>query len=506
MGLFSRKAGYAVEILAEDEVRLRPVLGVRPDVYVPAFFALAFAAALFFLLVFPSLANPGSVISFRSEPFGAAVSVDGVYAGQTPCDVFVARGDHQVALAMGGFHAGTAAMTVKNRRPFSWLRREEVRLTLEEESPNAALLAGAREFAAWSFTLEPVEVYQIPLVLSEGAYRSGAGAAMNGTAVRSQAKAILAGAARFTRSRAGMKDLVRAFSLSGNAGNAPSPLSFTQSAKDALLFLQDNPESAAWLAAVLPVDARNTVMSSAWYEAAALAGAAAVPAAVPNQTDTAARTVTAGTTVFVQINDDLWAARTPVSAAEFARFTEANPEWRVENTEALAAKGLVTADYLIGAENDTRYPAPAVSGVSWYAAEAYCRWLTDRLPASLRSSGSSGSGWKAALPAEPQWKDMALSPAVSGAGSIWEWCADPYAPFPPFRADASASVSVSVSIIEEIGSPEKLVRGASWVKPPPERGHQRYIQESRGSVPPESSTPFVSFRPVLVRGSDAAER
>jgi hypothetical protein len=500
MGLFSRKTARSVEILAEDEVRLEPVLGVRPRVYVSVFFALLLAAALFLLFVFPSLTNPGSVVSFRSEPFGAAVYVDGVYAGQSPCDVFVVRGEHEVTLTMSGFHAGTMAVTVKNRRPVSWLRREEVRLTLEEESPNAALLAGAREFAAWSFVLEPVEVYQIPLVLSEGAYRSSAG----DETARGAARNILAGAARFAQSRAGMKDLVRALALSGNAGNALSPLSFASSAKDALLFLQDNPESAVWLAALLSTGAQNTVAHSAWYEAANLAVTAAEKAAVANQTDTAARTVTAGTTVFIQINDDLWAARTLVTTAEFARFTEANPEWRAENAEALAAKGLAAQDYLISVETDTRYPAPAVSGVSWYAAEAYCRWLTDHLPASFPtesqwkgvafSPAMSGSGWKAVLPTESQWKEMALSPAVSGVGSIWEWCADPYAPFPVFQTDPA--------IMEEIGSPEKLVRGASWVKPPSERDRQRYIREVRGSAPPESSTPFVSFRPVLVRGTD----
>jgi hypothetical protein len=489
MGLFSRKAARAahrIEILAEDGVRLKPVLGVRPEVYVSAFFVLLLVAAFFFLLVFPSLTNPGGIVSFRSEPFGAAVYVDGVYAGQTPCDVFVAQGDHAVTLAMNGFHEGATAVTVKNRRPGSWLRREEVRLTLDEDSPNAALMASAREFAAWSFTLEPVEVYQIPLVLSEGAYRSGADAD-DGAA---QAQEILAGAARFTRSRAGMKDLTRAYLLSGNAGNAPSPLSFVSSAKDALLFLQDNPESAAWLAAVLSSGARNAVMNSAWYEAANLAVDRAEAAnAVPGEP----RQITVGSSVFVHVNDDLWAARTPVTAAEFALFTEANPDWRVENTETLAAEGLVTADYLTGVETDTRYPAPAVSGVSWYAAAAYCRWLTSVLPASL-----SSSGWTVVLPTEAQWKAASLRAGVSGMGTIWEWCADPYAPFPAFRADAS--------VIEEIGSPEKLVRGASWVKPPPERERQRYIQKARGSVPPESSTPFVSFRPVLVRGTDAARR
>ncbi|MDR0638708.1 MAG: SUMF1/EgtB/PvdO family nonheme iron enzyme [Spirochaetaceae bacterium] len=472
MAFFSRKP---IEILAEDEVRLKAALGIRPEVYVTVLCAFLVAAALFFLLFFPGLANPGSVVAFRSEPSGAAVSVDGVYAGQTPCDVFTARGGRTITMTMAGFRGGSAALTVESRvfGSLFFPRRGTVRLTLEEESPNAALLEGAREFAAWSFTAEPTEVYQIPLVLSEGAYRSGAG----DEAARRGARDILAGAARFTQAKAGMKDLIRAVHLSGNGGNAPSPLSLVSSIQDALSFLQDNPASAAWLAAVLPSEARETALQSGWYAASEQDGPASARLSDIPATETVTLIVEGVT--FIRSGDNLWAATTPVTAAQFARFTEANPEWREENASTLAERGLATIDYLVTVE-DTRYPAPTVSGVSWYAAEAYCRWLSARLPASL-------SGWTAALPSEAQWDEAASTAGVEGTGTIWEWCADPYAPFPALGA--------TQTVIAQIGSPEKLVRGANWTRP--KRNGQKAL--SRGSVPPESSTPFVSFRPVLER-------
>jgi hypothetical protein len=488
MALFSRKLRLPwrrpVEILTEDEMRLKAVLGIRPEVYVPVIGAFLVAAALFFLLFFPGLANPGSVIAFRSEPSGAAVSVDGVYAGQTPCDVFTVRGSRAITMTIPGFRGGSAALTVKSRifGSLFFPRRDAVHITLKEEAPNAALLAGAREFAAWSFTAESTEVYQIPLVLSEGAYRSGPGA--ENEAARREVLDILAGAARFTQTKAGMKDLIRALHLSGNGGNAPSPLSLVSSIEDALSFLQDNPASAAWLAAVLPPEAREVLRQSAWQSAryaAAERDTGARHEAVP--TPEAVAPALIEDVAFIRSSDDLWAAAAPVTAAQFARFTEANPEWREEAAETLAEQGLATVDYLITVE-DSRYPAPTVSGVSWYAAEAYCRWLSARLPAFL-------SGWTAALPSETEWDEAASTTGVEGAGTIWEWCADPYAPFPALKADQT--------VIERIGSPEKLVRGANWTRPARTDSEARPF--ARGSVSPESSTPFVSFQPVLKRGS-----
>ena len=65
--------------LPEDIVSLKPLFGIRPGVYLTALYGAVCAGILFFALVYPGLANPGAVLSLRSEPSGAAVRIDGVY-------------------------------------------------------------------------------------------------------------------------------------------------------------------------------------------------------------------------------------------------------------------------------------------------------------------------------------------------------------------------------------------------------------------------------------------
>ena len=473
MGFFSRP-----EILPEDEVRLRPFAGMKPEVWVSGLFGLLAAAVVFFLLFFPAIVRPGSLVTFRSEPLGAAVTVDGVYRGQTPFDGFVLRGDRLIEMEMAGFTPETSPVHIKSGffASLFFPRRETVALTLNEKKPNAALLEGAREFAAWSFTGEPTEFYQIPVVLSEGAYRSGGGDS-------AEAREILKAAARFAQTRAGVRDLARALFLTAGTGGSPAGIPAIAAARDALAWLGENPAAAAWLASMLTGTARETVLSSAWHETAAAAGADSVDT-VPSPAPSSGTVNVAGV-VFIPVSAGLYAAREPITYEQFAAFTAALPEWGRENTAELVAAARVTEDYLAEVD-DERYPFPAVSGVSWYAAEAYCHWLTTRLPAAF-------SGWTAALPSEAAWEELARSPRITGAGSIWEWCKTPYAPLPGFKADPL--------YMEEIGSPEQAVRGGNWIRArqADAAGRSATGATERGSVPPESSTPFVTFRPVLVK-------
>ncbi|MDR2478866.1 MAG: SUMF1/EgtB/PvdO family nonheme iron enzyme [Treponema sp.] len=473
------------ETLPEDHVSLKPLLGVRPGVYLAVLYGAAAGAALFFALVYPGLTRPGAAVSLSSEPSGAAVRIDGVYMGTTPWEAFVPQGSRQVTFVLPGFEAQEEQEAFGGRVFGSLLfpLKKTVRRTLRETAPGSGLLWSASEYAAWSFTGEPTAAYQIPQILSEGAYRSGPGdaAALN---------RILEGAARFTATRAGLRDLIRAKCLVDNHGLSPSPVSALKSIGDILLYLSKTPETALWLGEILSAETGAALTSSPWYAAqsAAVSRRRAQSQSLSPRLggvrslgqltfrEIAGGTLVLGGDILVEVGIRPFSiAESAVTLGSWEAFLRENPRWRGENAEELRAQGLVTADYLASLS------PPSLSGVSWYAAQAYCQWLTSLLPA--------GAQEEVRLPTEAEWEYAAKAGALFADSELWEWCADHYAPHRFLPADSD--------IIRAIGSPERVVRGRAWLSDG---------AESRGSLAPETCSPFGSFRPVLVSNRpDAAE-
>jgi hypothetical protein len=65
------KAGAPDKEQKEDGVKLKPILGIRPGVYLARIYSAAILLVLFLALVYPGLGRPGSRASFDSEPRGA---------------------------------------------------------------------------------------------------------------------------------------------------------------------------------------------------------------------------------------------------------------------------------------------------------------------------------------------------------------------------------------------------------------------------------------------------
>ena len=479
---------------AEDRVHLPALFGIRPGQYLAVLYGLVLLIILFFVFCYPGLAHPGTVIAFRSEPEGAAVRIDGLTQGRTPCEIAVPKGKRSLEMALPGFQPFSLETEVKGRLLGSLFfpRRARVTGTLQADGPVEALREGAARYAAWSFTGEPTAAYQIPLELSEGAYRSGPQTAAD-HAARETAEGILDASLRFAVTKAALRDFVRAKLLTGNGGLAPSPLTLLDSAGDMLNRLSQTPGAASWLADLLPPEAAGTLRASAWYQsnAAPLADPATVPAgAAPEALDLGglrfwgipggpfsmgnpgSRTVEL---------DPFWIAAEEVSPAAWAGFIAANPAWSPENRARLEEQGLVSEDYL-----GEFPPAPdgGIAGVSWYAAEAYCRWLTGLLPVSL-------AGYEVRLPLEAEWEYAAKLAGQPGAPPVegllsgrWEWCADPFVPLPFFPAEDR--------YIRMVSSPERSLRGGAWISQT-----ESVKAETRASLPPDTCTVFVSLRPVI---------
>jgi hypothetical protein len=480
------RQGPEGEMIPEDRVRFKPILGVRPGVYLACLYGLAVLSILFVLLVLPGLTNPGAVLVIESEPWGAAVRIDGINQGTSPCEVFVPQGKRRIELVLQGFEPWRTEVTAPGRLFGSRFFPLKIPLagSLESPKPLGTFAGEAAEYAAWSFTGEPTASYQIPLVLSEAAYRLGP--AGFDPAVYQDMSALLGAAVRFASSRAGLRDLLRAKLLLDNRGAPPSPLSLLKSAGDIYAFLEENPGAAAWLGDMLQGEARSTLTASSWYtkEARPETGASAPPLTGPPETltlgDLRFRKIpgTGGRDLSRLPAGDFWMAETGISPGAWEDFLRERPEWGRENREALIQEGLADSGYLETPELPG-FPQGGLSGISWYAARAWCEWRTGTLPPAL-------SAWEVRLPGEGEWEYAAKFFSQTGdlGGAFWEWCADPYAPLDFFPAPRAAR--------EALGSPERSVRGGSWINPP-----GSVTPETRASLPPSSCSPFVSFRPLL---------
>lgn len=123
----------------------------------------------------------------------------------------------------------------------------------------------------------------------------------------------------------------------------------------------------------------------------------------------------------------------PVSAAEFATFVRANPNWRRSRIKPLFAEASYLADWGRDTDPDPATLGAPVTSVSWFAAKAYCTSIGFRLPTTVE--------WERALQVfgEDFVVHASQSTGARSAASLWEWTADFNSI--PIAGDASESVT-----------------------------------------------------------------
>ena len=110
-------------------------------------------------------------------------------------------------------------------------------------------------------------------------------------------------------------------------------------------------------------------------------------------------------------------------------------------------------------------PDQPVCHVNAYEAEAFCRWAGRRLPT------------------EAEWERAATLGLIDWGGAVWEWTADPFAPYPGFSADRYRDYS------QPWFHTHRGVRGGSFITQP-RMHHPRY----RNFYLPHRNDIFVGFR------------
>ena len=527
-------------------VHLKPILGVRPGLYLSVLYGLIVILIVFFLLFYPGVRNRGSYRSITTFPDHATVKVDGVYAGSTPCTIFLKAGERVVEISKPFFAQQSLQESITGR-VFGTL------LAPEKKNVTRALIpsdvTGLLKWALADFQKNP----GIPKIISD------APLAAIGADSEQQMYDFIDKCMFFVSNEPQLKELLLGASRISSRGGMLTPNTFIKLVEHSIQLKQKYDNIPSWLLLILSRPNGNKLAAGAWiqqylstyretiskyYQPATFAPSTggggsvtvhgipfrAIPAGVlvmgkDDNLDSFGRSVNLLLAHPVTI-DSFYLGSTEVTNSQYQSFVAESPEWAPNNLPALVGKGLAGEGYLSDWP-DGRIQAGhedlPVTRVSWHAAVAFGDWLTGKAQATM-------PGYLVRLPTEAEWEWAARGglrgmpyplggtpgaavffhkgisgPARAGAsepngyglrdmlGNVWEWCADPFslAALLLSSLDPRTNASLVRSLPDSV---DHAVRGGGWANQP---GTDKVF--TRGYQPAEWGTPYLGFRVALAR-------
>ena len=538
-----RKPHPAEAQVDQTEVHLKPFLGMSPGLYLTILYSLAIVFILFMLLFYKGLRDKGEYLRVTTFPPGASVKVDGQYVGSTPCEALVKQGIRTVTVTKP--HYATFSLKDEFEAPvFATLfvrPRRDLHIDLELIEAAALVRSGVEDFAA-----NP----HIPEILLETAW----GAAKS-TDVSAVFYDFLHYSKYFITSSLQLHSFLHAFLSLESDLKVVTQASLLSAVEKIVQLNQKYDNFPFWLAVVLQEEAAQRVVDTPWFSRVVSEYRIhydQLKARVETTTQPAARgvlsvqgvrflTIPAGQLLqgdgqdgfaTVQIPHPVpipsfYISETEVSNRLFRSFLDENPDWSIANKPSLVERGLVDEEYLTSWESESGQPGWAelpVTNVSFYAAQAFSRWLESKLPVTF-------DAYSVRLPFESEWEwaargglvgadypigspskaDRFYAAGIEGPspvggsprngygvqdtlGNVWEWCLDWHSPVKYLFSSSIPEHNNFDSSQELPFGAEKVIRGGSWAD------EQELIKVStRGSQPPNWCTPYLGFRVVLSR-------
>jgi len=425
--LFKRKEKEPLPDFSEVTVTLKPILGIRPGVYLMVIYAVIILAIVFVLFFVPGLYAAGSYVNFSSWPVSAGVWIDGKKAGVTPCEVLVREGRHEFRIARPNYKPVVMTKDVTRfvfALPFL-PKREFIDTPLEVADETSLVRDAYADFSGWASVAEFAQDYPYPPVLTEAA-RSIYASPTEDTYRALQN--LLERALPSVHLPELASDWFAAYFITATRGRGPTVGAAFDAVSGLRRFLGGYDNLAFFLYAMLPQRmaqarpgepagpfpymTRADLDKEAWFQTKTddyrtllsrfTPSRGALPGGAVSGGGVQFLPVPAGTFIMGRFEKEgsllgpdflslfphpqrvrgFFMARTEVTNAQFSRFLRESPEWRPENRAQLKAANLVDDFYLKdwkGIDPPAGKEGYPVVYVSAYAAEAYCNWLTGKL-------------------------------------------------------------------------------------------------------------------------------
>lgn len=398
-----------------EPVRLKPVFGIKPGLYLLIIYIIIFLILLFLIGFLPGIVRGGRYVHFTSPLPSSGLEIDGVYQGSADYQYFVPSGKHKLVVKKADQVVSESDLVVDHPVFFTWLvhRRQDCVLplgTLRQESKDAIIRFDLEEIERYSLEsgYDMVDVYP-PLFANLAKDVEALG----------YDEEVFGLAANYITSKEMLDD---AMTITSDDPLFAKTLSLAKTIIDGSSGGKSGLQSAN-----IDLKGKRTTLSSGnfiqdgiTYPEAEFVMGDRVDSRYPEVEEAGVSIHTKSFTI----------ATTEVSQFQWALFMAENPQWakQAKNTS-------VDEYYLAGLEPSVDYPSlKPVYGVSPRAAEAFCKWLSEK------------TGKDVFLPGEAEWtlsamqaRGKAYSRTTSGGddgtdspsgmmGSVWELTSSPYIP------------------------------------------------------------------------------
>ena len=403
------------KLVEVEPVRLPEKFGMRPGKYILLMLIAAVVLIVFLLFFLPGIVNGGRWTRFTGELTDVGVIVDGTYVGSTgTTEYFIPSGHHEVEYIKNGITISSADLDVDHPL-FGTLffhRMLEVHVeTMNVQGLYDSILEHTlQDLVAYSGVLEFDGFYDCPPLYSDFAKDVVA----LGIVDVSQDFLLLS---LFATSAELIADLEKAVSIleENEIGYECVDILMARNLAEGEGVATDTAMPQLTYAEATQVDDGFLHYDAASFSMGDGVGMNTLPVDV--------------TTFGFDIAADM------VSEYEYALFIEDNPYWAKSNIEQLMADGMVDEYYLAGIDPSTFYHSTSpIRNISWYAADAYCRWLGETTGESFRLP-TEAEWYLAATSADDKPYATSIVPFDSDRtspssmlGGLWEFTSSAYVP------------------------------------------------------------------------------
>ena len=437
------------ELPKVEPVRIKPLFGMKPGLWLSIAYLLAILLLFFLIAILPDIIDGHKRVTFTSEAYNAAVYVDDVYQGGTPFTRKIASGNHTVSYRVNGIEIDSFSVKVGHPVLFNWLfpRKQSVKSTetLNEKAFTALSAELLDDANAYGAILQYDDVHRYNPIFTTYA-RSIV------TSKFAKNTDALQAALLFVSTPEMYEDAKAALDILGLKLDIP----YSQLSEGKTVGIgTEEPE----------VKAKKTSLKTDFFtiegfeiSEADFSNGKTVEAAYP-------AVLQAGKAVHT---DAFSIGAYCITEYQYAQFILQNPTWGLDNKDNLIAQGLVDDYYLDGVSTSlTSITNKPVKNISWYAAQAFCAWL------------SKITGKDVYLPSESQWIAASLTDKEGGfqrslmpsnaenapaamLGSVWEMTGTRFIPLSRL-ADDTTLLKAQEILARMDSSTDMVVKGGSFV-------------------------------------------